>query len=89
VLAPSEHDDPRAWGDALCGALDPLVPDGMASLLRVTPTGPFTHTGLPLDDQVAYVRHHARLDVASVRQAAQRLEDAFCLTTFAALGAVG
>src|SRR5688500_1374816 len=74
VLAPSELGDPRAWGDALCEALAPLVPDGMASLLRMTPAGPFTHTGLPLEDQVAYVRHYARLDAAAAHQTARRLE---------------
>ncbi len=73
LLAPHEHGDARAWGDAVCGALAALVPDGMVGLLRVTPHGPYTHTPLPLDDQVLYVRHWAPLDLASRRQAAARL----------------
>jgi DNA-binding CsgD family transcriptional regulator len=73
MLAPHEFGDARAWGDALCTAISALIPDGMVGLLRATPDGPYTHTPLPLDDQVLYVRHFARLDVASARQA-ERLQ---------------
>jgi DNA-binding CsgD family transcriptional regulator len=72
MLAPHEFGDARAWGDALCTSLAALIPDGMVGLLRVTPDGPYTHTPLPLDDQVLYVRHYARLDLASARQAERR-----------------
>ncbi|MDF1505556.1 hypothetical protein, partial [Roseisolibacter sp. H3M3-2] len=73
MLAPHAHPDARAWGDALCGELAALLPDAMVGLLRVTPTGPYTHTPLPLEDQVLYVRHWAHLDPASRAQAAARL----------------
>ncbi|GLC25654.1 helix-turn-helix transcriptional regulator [Roseisolibacter agri] len=73
MLAPHEYGDAQAWGDALCGELAALIPDGMVGLLRATPQGPYTHTPLPLDDQVLYVRHFARLDLASARQAERRL----------------
>jgi DNA-binding CsgD family transcriptional regulator len=74
MLAPHAYGDPCAWGDALCRELAALLPDAMVGLLRATPQGPYTHTPLPLDDQVLYVRHYARLDVASARQATGRLE---------------
>lgn len=74
MLTPHDYGDARAWGDALCRELAALLPDAMVGLLRATPQGPYTHTPLPLDDQVLYVRHYAGLDVASARQAAGRLE---------------
>jgi DNA-binding CsgD family transcriptional regulator len=74
MLTPHAYGDACAWGDALCRELAALLPDAMIGLLRATPEGPYTHTPLPLDDQVLYVRHYARLDVASARQAAGRLE---------------
>jgi DNA-binding CsgD family transcriptional regulator len=46
----------------------------MVGVFRITPDGPYTHTPLPLDDQVAYVRHYARLDPAAAPQVAGRLE---------------
>ena len=73
MLTPHAHADARAWGDALCGELAALLPDAMIGLLRMTPQGPYTHTPLPLEDQVLYVRHWAHLDPASRLQSARRL----------------
>ena len=73
VLGPAEHGEPAAWGEALCRDLGALVPGAMIGFLRVTADGPYTHTPLPLDDQVAYVRHWARLDVAAALQRERRL----------------
>ena len=74
VLAPQAYGCARTWGDALCTSLGALMPDAMVGLMRITPDGPYTHTPLPLADQVAYVRHYARLDPAAAAQAAGRIE---------------
>ena len=74
MLAPQAYGEGRTWGDAVCASVSALLPEAMVGLMRITPGGPFTHTPLPLADQVAYVRHYASLDPAAAPQVARRLE---------------